>query len=129
MSSHLSIAQIGLLEADLQQRRLQHESRLAAHKDGLTRAEHAHEMLAQDVRDAARREGEREIDLTMSDRETRELAEVKSALTRLQGGDGLYGRCVDCDADIPFERLKVEPQALRCVACEATRETILRRSA
>ncbi|MBU6260316.1 MAG: TraR/DksA C4-type zinc finger protein [Burkholderiales bacterium] len=129
MSSHLSSAQIGLLEADLQQRRRQLESQLAAHNDGLTRAEHAHEMLAQDVRDAARREGERELDLTLSDRETRELAGVKQALVRLQGGDGPYGRCVDCDADIPYARLKIEPQALRCVACAAAHEAVLRRNA
>ena len=42
------------------------------------------------------------------------------ALARLQ--DGRYGVCADCDAEIPFDRLKAEPWALRCVACETQAE-------
>ena len=30
--------------------------------------------------------------------------------------------CVDCGKRIPFERLIIEPQALRCVACGSKRE-------
>ena len=33
------------------------------------------------------------------------------------------GVCTDCAEDIPFDRLKVEPWALRCVACEARHES------
>jgi len=33
-----------------------------------------------------------------------------------------YGVCADCAADIPFDRLKAEPWALRCVACETQHE-------
>jgi RNA polymerase-binding transcription factor DksA len=32
--------------------------------------------------------------------------------------EGEYGHCADCGADIPFERLRVEPTALRCVRCQ-----------
>jgi DnaK suppressor protein len=63
---------------------------------------------------------DREIDLAQADREMDELGAVSRALARLhQPG---YGLCVDCSAAIPFDRLKVEPWATRCVACEGARE-------
>ena len=38
---------------------------------------------------------------------------VLQALKRLE--DGTYGKCVDCGKDIPAERLKAQPEAIRCV--------------
>ncbi len=38
---------------------------------------------------------------------------VQQALARL--GDGSYGTCVDCGKEIPAERLKAQPEAIRCV--------------
>jgi len=120
MSTHLTAGQRALLEAALLQRQTQLDRQLTEHLGGETRADHTRELLQQDAREAAQREGEREIDMAISDLETRELGEVSAALRRLQGSD--YGRCVDCDADIPFDRLQAEPWALRCVACEGARE-------
>ena len=117
---HLTTGQRALLEADLQQRLAQLDRRLAAHHGGLTRAEHAREVLLQDSDDAPQREGERELDLALSDLETRELGAVSQALARLR--EGRYGTCAECGADIPFDRLKAEPWALRCVACETAQE-------
>ncbi len=116
----LTAGQRALLEAELVQRQHQLDARLAEHHGGMTRAEHAHELLEQDSDDAPQREGERGMDLALSDRETQELGAVSLALKRLREGD--YGRCTDCDSDIPFDRLKAEPWALRCVACESARE-------
>ncbi len=118
---HLTVGQHALLEADLQQRQRQLGSRLSEHHGGLSRAEHAREVLLQDGDDAPQREGERELDMALSDLETLELAAVTQALARLH--DGRYGSCADCGADIPFDRLKAEPWALRCVACESAAET------
>lgn len=120
MTTHLTAGQRALLEAALVQRQHQLDRRLAEHNDGLSRVEHAREVLQQDVREVAQREEEREVDMALSDMEQRELGEVSAALRRLQAGD--FGRCTDCDAEIPFDRLKVEPWALRCVACESRRE-------
>jgi len=120
MSQHLTAGQKALLEAELEQRQRQLDKRLADHTQGLSRAEHAREVLLQDGDDAPQREPERELDMALTDRETRELGIVSDALRRLRGGD--YGVCTDCEADIPFDRLKVEPWALRCVACETKRE-------
>ncbi len=41
----------------------------------------------------------------------------------------LGGRCVDCGVDIPFDRLKAEPWALRCVDCASARERAAARRA
>jgi RNA polymerase-binding transcription factor DksA len=38
---------------------------------------------------------------------------VNQALQRLE--EGSYGKCVDCGKDIPPERLKAQPEAIRCV--------------
>jgi len=50
----------------------------------------------------------------------REVRELEAALARVAHGS--YGRCVDCEADIPYARLVASPACLRCVACEAAHE-------
>jgi DnaK suppressor protein len=44
------------------------------------------------------------------------LREVLSALWRME--EGTYGRCVDCGAAIPVERLEILPQTARCLTCQ-----------
>ena len=117
---HLTSGQRALLESSLQQRQAQLDRRLAEHHGGQSRAEHAHDVLQQDGDDAPQREGEREMDMALSDLETQELGAVSQALARLAAAQ--YGVCTDCAADIPFDRLKAEPWALRCVACETQHE-------
>ncbi|WP_194721549.1 TraR/DksA family transcriptional regulator [Noviherbaspirillum malthae] len=50
---------------------------------------------------------------------TRDLAElraIEAARGRME--NGMYGDCVDCENEIPFERLKVQPTAERCAPCQ-----------
>lgn len=47
--------------------------------------------------------------------------EVLEALGRLDAGT--YGRCVECGADLPEERLEARPEAARCVRCQQELET------
>lgn len=108
------------LEAGLTQRRSQLDAQLAELLAGESRADHAREVLQQDSDDPGHRSEDREVDMARSDQDLRELGAVSEALRRIQTTD--YGLCADCDAAIPFERLKVEPWALRCVACESARE-------
>ncbi|MBK1689489.1 molecular chaperone DnaK [Rubrivivax gelatinosus] len=75
------------------------DRRLEEHHQGLSRAEHAHEMR-DDHDELRQREDERDVDMALSDLELRELGEVSTAL----------------------RRLKAEPWAQRCVACESRRE-------
>jgi DnaK suppressor protein len=120
MSSQLTAGQRALLEAALTQRQHELDQRLARHHGGASRAEHAREVLQQDGDDAPQRDADREIDLALSDLETQELGRVSEALRRVHAPD--YGLCADCGDAIAFDRLKAEPWALRCVACESRRE-------
>ena len=58
---------------------------------------------------------------------TRDLAELRSLdAARRRLADGSYGRCLDCGADIPFERLSAELGAARCVECQQRHERTYR---
>lgn len=48
------------------------------------------------------------------------LLEVEQAQQRL--ATGLYGLCVDCNEEIPLERLLAQPTAIRCAACQTRTE-------
>ena len=122
---HLTAGQHALLESELEQLQRQLDRRLSEHHGGLSRAEHAHELLLQNGLNAPQREGDRALDLALSDREIQQLGAVSAALLRMKNGS--YGACADCDAVIPFERLKAEPWALRCVACETRHEEVAKR--
>jgi DnaK suppressor protein len=121
MNTPLTAGQRALLEAELQQRQRALSGQLAEHLHGQTRAERAADRLAQDGDDAPQRAPELAMAAALTEREQRELDAVAAALGRLARGG--YGSCADCGADIPFDRLKVEPWAERCVPCTARRET------
>ena len=55
-----------------------------------------------------------------TNRDMRELRELDAAVRRI--GDGSYGSCMDCGDDIPIERLRAYPGAVRCVACQSVHE-------
>lgn len=127
MSTHLTAGQRALLKAELETKQKRLDGQLAIHQEGRTRAEHARDMLERDYDDAPQRAMDREVDLALSDIDLRELDEVNQALKKLEVGDD-YGLCTDCGAEILFERLKVEPDALRCVNCESKHEDLQRKA-
>lgn len=53
-------------------------------------------------------------------RDLDELEQVLGALRRIEAGT--YGACTDCGEAIPLERLRVQPAAERCAACQTARE-------
>ena len=53
-------------------------------------------------------------------RDQEELMAIEAARGRMS--DGSYGECVDCGQPIPVERLKAQPTAQRCVACQTAYE-------
>ncbi|MGC4404275.1 TraR/DksA family transcriptional regulator [Methyloversatilis sp. MC4-4] len=57
-------------------------------------------------------------------RDVRALRDIELARERIDAG--LAGVCVDCELPIPFERLRLQPAAVRCVECQ---EALERRSA
>ena len=60
--------------------------------------------------------GERELAIRNSDRESRLLQSIRSALARME--DGSYGVCLQCDTQINPKRLSAVPWAAYCVRCQ-----------
>jgi DnaK suppressor protein len=121
MSTHLTAGQRALLQAELELRQEELRRQLAVHQEGRTRVEHARDVLAQDYDDAPQRAMDREVDQALTEFDTQELGAIGRALQRVHDDD--FGLCIDCGGEIPFDRLKIEPQALRCVTCESRRES------
>ena len=59
---------------------------------------------------------DRETALRLASGETQLLNDVADALQRIE--EGTYGKCIDCENDIPKGRLEVYPAAKRCVSCK-----------
>jgi DnaK suppressor protein len=57
------------------------------------------------------------MDLVMGLREKQELQEIEAALARIR--DGSYGICIDCGGEVGRARLKADPRAKRCLACQS----------
>ena len=121
MSIHLTTGQRALLQTELELRQEELRRQLAVHQEGRTRVEHARDVLAQDYDDAPQRAMDREVDQALTEFDTQELGAIGRALQRVHDDD--FGLCIDCGGEIPFDRLKIEPQALRCVTCESRRES------
>jgi DnaK suppressor protein len=66
-----------------------------------------------------------DVDQAEVTRDLGELRELEAAERRIV--DGRYGVCVDCGADIPFERLRAQPAAARCVRCQQRHEKTYRK--
>lgn len=58
----------------------------------------------------------REVDQALTDIDSADLTRIDRALKAM--ADGSYGLCGECGCDIPFERLRIEPQTEHCVACK-----------
>jgi len=48
------------------------------------------------------------------------LRAIEAARFRME--NDTYGVCVNCETDIPYERLKVQPTAERCAPCQEMHE-------
>ena len=59
----------------------------------------------------------REVDQALTDLDLDEIARVERALRDIDGEH--YGLCDECGCQIPFERLRIEPQTSHCVACKS----------
>ncbi|TXI22651.1 MAG: molecular chaperone DnaK [Roseateles sp.] len=120
MSTALTPGQHALLDNALRLQRQRVEQALQAQLQGTDRITHAQQLLADDARELPAHEDEREVDQARGDQLLAELRALDDALQRLRTPG--YGRCVDCGAVIPFDRLQLQPQALRCTDCQTAQE-------
>jgi RNA polymerase-binding transcription factor len=61
-----------------------------------------------------------DLEFAAIDRDVNELRDIENALARLSR-DG-FGICADCGEPIGLPRLKANPAAVRCHACQSRRE-------
>ena len=117
MTATLPVQERVLLEQQLAQRRaelLKSIRRLLLESD-----EQTYSDLAGRVHDS----GEESVadllaDIGFADigREVSEVSDIEQALMRIATGQ--YGICIDCETNIPFERLNAYPTAKRCLTCQ-----------
>ena len=119
-TSHLSHDQRAVLAKLLQSRLESLEREALTHLHDQTQVESARQTLLQDADDARQRSGEHEVEGLVSDIDSSEFNSISDALQRVHRAD--YGLCIDCQSPIPFDRLRVEPQALRCAGCQTRYE-------
>ena len=70
--------------------------------------------------DAAAGTLDREIDYTLEEHSEQVLAQIDSALSRIE--DGTFGKCTNCGKPIPEERLEARPWATLCIDCQREAE-------
>lgn len=74
----------------------------------------------QHMADTATETVEREIGNTLEEHDERVLEAIDAALQRIEAGT--YGKCVNCGAQIPEERLEAMPWATLCIECKRKEE-------
>ena len=74
----------------------------------------------QHMADTATETVEREIGNTLEEHDERLLEAIDAALQRIEAGT--YGKCVNCGAQIPEERLEAMPWATLCIECKRKEE-------
>lgn len=113
--SHLSEEQLAELKQTLEVQRKQ--LRQDIREELLRSDDEQYGELAGQVHDA----GDESVADMLSDINTavigqsiKALREVEAAQERMR--QGYYGRCEDCEVEIPYERLRAYPSARRCIA-------------
>ncbi|NUW38644.1 TraR/DksA family transcriptional regulator [Nonomuraea rhodomycinica] len=104
--THLSSVQIDVLRQELQEQLARRRGHLAGLQEEASEGTGADETWQ-----------ELSVSIVTADRA---VAELTQALDRL--AEGGYGRCAECEAAIPFERLKIRPLARYCIACQRRHE-------
>ena len=84
--------------------------------------EAADSVLATDHQwsDAGAAFAEAGVEYAEAQRDILELGGILLVLARI--GEGNYGVCADCGADIPAARMTAQPAAVTCIACQSRRE-------
>lgn len=121
MTRNLQNKQVESLRAAMRARQVQLREEI---RQALIKSDSEHYLqIADSVRDL---EDESFADLIVDvglaeiDRDLDELRAIDAALLRM--ADGSYGVCAVCERPIDVNRLKLTPQALRCIECQTVYE-------
>lgn len=83
------------------------------------RTEQIAEYWARESSGAVETPAEREVRDILFRGAVAALNDINAAIDRM--AHDTYGRCVQCDEQIPLERLEILPQSSRCLPCERSR--------
>lgn len=113
---HLTDSQRKQIEQRLAEREAELQAEVRAAKgdaeDGDEAGPDVQDMV--EVGEERFRRGMEHVDLQRDQEELRAIADARERML-----NGSYGECVDCGKTIPFQRLEVQPFALRCIDCQA----------
>jgi len=73
-----------------------------------------------ELADQAAVETDRRLFVALKTRQDVRLRELKDAFDRIE--NGTYGICMECEEDIPVQRLMARPTTRLCVGCQEARE-------
>ena len=118
----LTKTQISRLERALDK---QYKSLLEEVRDALEKSENQQyveliDRMPADTADQAAGDALADLNLAIIDRHVQEMRDIEATSARM--ADGGYGRCVDCGADIGYDRLLAYPTAKRCITCQRQHE-------
>ncbi len=114
--NHLTKVQRGIISNVLQTRYAEIERKTVLRLDGNTQAELARTRNQSEPHEALQGDGELEVEAAQADLQSKAFDALTMAMDRIHGT--AYGLCTDCGEPIRFERLRAEPETLRCLACE-----------
>lgn len=109
-----------LLKGMLEDRRREIHERLRSLRESIPADSH-------DVRDTEEQSVDdfvQEVDLALMQMKTETLKKIDQAILRLE--EGTYGRCQECDVEIPAPRLRALPFAALCRDCQEETESNVR---
>jgi DnaK suppressor protein len=115
---HKTVRNTGLRQILLDYRRTMLDGVRSSIRDG--RADRAAEV--RDFAEHSDADVQGDIEFTLLQARADTLVRIDEALTRLAAGK--YGACADCEGEISERRLRALPFAVRCQACESTREEL-----
>lgn len=118
----LTSIQIAKLERALDK---QYKSLLDEVRDALEKSENQQyveliDRVPADLADQATGDALADLNLAIIDRHVQEMRDIEASNARM--ADGGYGSCVDCGADIGYERLLAYPTAKCCIGCQRQHE-------
>ena len=111
------------LRALLNDRLVELRAEVQAAQQARAESGRATEHEVEDRKDEAAQQQFERLGDVQEQRDIDELAQVESALSRLDAGS--YGNCADCGEPIALQRLRVQPAAQRCAGCQQALERSL----
>jgi len=118
--SYLSDAQLHAIGDLLSAREADLRAQVQAAREALADRPNADGRQVEDQGEQGEQRVRAGIEHTELQRDLQELREIVAARERM--ADGRFGECVDCGQPIALERLKAQPAATRCLACQAAYE-------